>query len=130
MDAGHEILRRADRWTEESLGRPPRTPFAVRAATTPVEPRSGRRGTRLHRAALSVMPAALVEQHSGVDFTDVRRPLAAELHPGRLILGRDERKRASQLSHPGRAPDAMGQPVRGIGKLEVHDTGMLLDRSE
>src|SRR5450759_5538252 len=119
MDAGHEILRRADRRAEERLGRPPRTPFAVRAAA--IESRRGGCGTRPHRPAFSVVPATFVEQHLGIDLADVRRALATELDPRWLVLGSDERKRAAELAHARGATDAMREPVRRIRKLEVHD---------
>src|ERR1700674_2999417 len=114
MESSHEILRRADRRPEDGLGlgRPPRAPGAVRAAAAPVEPRSCSRRTRPHRTTFAIDPAAFVEKLLGIDLADVRRPLAAELHPGRLVLRRDERERAAQLAHTRGAPDAMREPVR------------------
>src|SRR4029077_2552918 len=84
---------------ERLLGRPPRTPFAVRATATTIESRSGGRRLRLHRPLFSVDPAALVEQLLGVDLPDVRSTRTAELHPRRLVLRCDERQRPPQLAH-------------------------------
>src|SRR4029077_2125818 len=67
------------------------------------------------------MPTAIVEEALRVELSNVGRALAAELHPRELVLGCDERESAPRDAHARGASDAMGEPLRRIGHVEVDD---------
>jgi hypothetical protein len=58
------------------------------------------------------MPAALVEQPLGVELANDWSALPAELHPSGLVLRRDERERAAELTHPRGSTNPVSQPLR------------------
>lgn len=66
-------------------------------------------------------PLAIIQQPGGVDMGEIRRTLAAELGPFGAVVGRDEGEGAAGGAVTGGSTDAVGEPLGGLGQLEIDD---------